>query len=125
MLYLEKVIMMHSYKAGFLMLLGQVTDAISTPLIGLLSDASVLPSFLMKYGRRKAWHIIGSELIVNLVIPYLLQAQFASHSLFRLFLLIVYYVVQMDPNHGKYFGSLRLLCCFSSDGRQRKSHIWL
>lgn len=59
MIYLEKVIMMHSYRAGFLMLLGQVTDALSTPLVGLLSDASILPKFLEKYGRRKAWHIIG------------------------------------------------------------------
>lgn len=70
MIFLEKVLRMHSFRAGLLMLIGQVTDAISTPLVGLLSDASHLPGFMQRFGRRKAWHIIGTlrvgtELIVH------------------------------------------------------------
>ncbi|KAH7693453.1 Protein F16H11.1, partial [Aphelenchoides avenae] len=63
MIFLEKVLRMHSFRAGLLMLIGQVTDAISTPLVGLLSDASHLPSFMQRFGRRKAWHMIGKSLV--------------------------------------------------------------
>ncbi|KAI6176405.1 hypothetical protein M3Y97_00794500 [Aphelenchoides bicaudatus] len=56
--------------AGFLMLLGQATDAAATPIIGLLSDASILPWFLMRFGRRKAWHIIGTT-CVSLSFPFI------------------------------------------------------
>ncbi|KAH7709410.1 Protein F16H11.1 [Aphelenchoides avenae] len=58
--FLEKVLLIDHPKAGLLMLIGQVTDAISTPLVGLLSDASLLPSFLLRFGKRKAWHEIGT-----------------------------------------------------------------
>ena len=39
--------------AGAMVLLGQVGDAIATPLVGLLSD---------KYGTKRTWHIFGSIL---------------------------------------------------------------
>ncbi|KAI6214661.1 hypothetical protein M3Y94_00294900 [Aphelenchoides besseyi] len=60
MIYLEKVILLRSSRAGLLMLIGQATDALCTPLVGLLSDAGVLPEFLLKIGKRKAWHLMGT-----------------------------------------------------------------
>ncbi|KAI6205481.1 hypothetical protein M3Y94_00796900 [Aphelenchoides besseyi] len=45
---------------GLLMLIGQLTDALCTPIIGLLSDASILPHCLMKLGRRKFWYVVGN-----------------------------------------------------------------
>lgn len=42
--------------AGVLLLVGQVADAISTPLIGYESDRT--PGF-GNYGKRKTWHLIG------------------------------------------------------------------
>lgn len=51
-----------SYKkksAGAMVLLGQVGDAIATPLVGLLSD---------KYGTKRSWHILGS-ILVTLTFP--------------------------------------------------------
>ncbi|KAI6217818.1 hypothetical protein M3Y99_01749900 [Aphelenchoides fujianensis] len=45
------------------MLIGQATDALCTPLVGLLSDAGTLPQFLLKCGKRKAWHLIGTILV--------------------------------------------------------------
>ncbi|KAI2807836.1 hypothetical protein BLOT_005776 [Blomia tropicalis] len=47
--------------AGLLLLLGQVADAISTPLIGFLSDKNI--SIFGNYGRRKVWHLIGSIIV--------------------------------------------------------------
>ncbi len=43
--------------AGFIMLLGQIADAISTPLIGLESDRT---NGFFGYTKRKSWHLIGS-----------------------------------------------------------------
>lgn len=49
--------------AGNLMLLGQVADAISTPFVGYESDR---PNglWLCKFGRRKAWHLVGRLLVL-------------------------------------------------------------
>ncbi|CAD5220079.1 unnamed protein product [Bursaphelenchus xylophilus] len=70
MIYLERVIRLDHSLAGLLMLIGQVTDAISTPIVGLLSDASILPGFLCKFGRRKSWHIIGT-FCVTISFPFI------------------------------------------------------
>ncbi|CAL2049957.1 unnamed protein product [Caenorhabditis brenneri] len=63
MIYMEKVLKFQSSRAGFLMLIGQVTDAISTPLVGIFSDSSVLPACFDKIGRRISWHLIGTILV--------------------------------------------------------------
>lgn len=42
--------------AGYVMMTGQVFDAISTPLVGYESDVS---KGCFKYGRRKSWHLMG------------------------------------------------------------------
>ncbi|KAI6187703.1 hypothetical protein M3Y98_00273300 [Aphelenchoides besseyi] len=70
MIYLEKVILLRSSRAGLLMLIGQATDALCTPLVGLLSDAGVLPEFLLKIGKRKAWHLMGT-IAVSLSFPFI------------------------------------------------------
>lgn len=59
MIYLEKVIKMRSWRAGLLMLIGQVTDGIATPVIGLISDSSLLPQSFVKFGQRIPWHFLG------------------------------------------------------------------
>ena len=41
--------------AGYLMLIGQVSDALCTPLIGYESDQSLA----CRYGKRKSWHLLG------------------------------------------------------------------
>ncbi|TMS36203.1 hypothetical protein L596_003430 [Steinernema carpocapsae] len=63
MIYMEKVLKLHSSNAGFLMLIGQVTDAIATPLVGLLSDHSTLPHCIDRFGRRLSWHFLGTVLV--------------------------------------------------------------
>ena len=44
---------------GYLLLLGQVVDAICTPLVGYESDRT---RGFRNYGRRKSWHLIGEKL---------------------------------------------------------------
>lgn len=55
LLFLHKVVRFGNVTAGTLMLVGQVADAIATPLVGLESDRTGN----IKYGRRKVWHLIG------------------------------------------------------------------
>lgn len=49
--------------AGLLLFLGQVADAISTPLIGYFSDKNFQGTVFGRYGRRKIWHLIGSVFV--------------------------------------------------------------
>lgn len=57
------------------MLIGQVTDAVSTPLVGIASDSSVLPKWFDKIGRRMSWHIIGT-ICVSLSFPFIFNRCF-------------------------------------------------
>uniref|UniRef100_A0A915DAL7 Uncharacterized protein n=1 Tax=Ditylenchus dipsaci TaxID=166011 RepID=A0A915DAL7_9BILA len=80
MIFMEKVVMMRSYHAGFLMMIGQVTDGLSTPLVGLLSDTSFLPNWIIqKLGKRKAWHVIGT-FCVTLSFPFIFGKCFWCHK---------------------------------------------
>lgn len=51
LLFLQKALLIAGPKAGALMMLGQVGDALATPIIGVLTD---------KYGTKRKWHIAGN-----------------------------------------------------------------
>ena len=46
--------------AGYLMLIGQVSDALFTPFVGIESDRTV---GIFRMGRRKSWHFVGQYLM--------------------------------------------------------------
>ncbi|VDK51156.1 unnamed protein product [Anisakis simplex] len=79
MLFFEKVLNFKSSLAGALMLIGQVTDAVSTPLVGMASDGSLMPSFLLRFGRRISWHAIGT-ICVSISFPFIFNKCFACCS---------------------------------------------
>ncbi|CAB3240055.1 unnamed protein product [Arctia plantaginis] len=54
MLFFQAVLNMRAAVAGALLLLGQVIDALATPVVGMLAD---------KYGNKKGWHLTGCILI--------------------------------------------------------------
>ncbi|XP_014212674.1 major facilitator superfamily domain-containing protein 12-like [Copidosoma floridanum] len=54
LLFLQRVALLEPLTAGFLLLLGQVTDALMTPVFGVLVD---------RYSKRKTWHVIGSVMV--------------------------------------------------------------
>lgn len=54
-IFLTKVAGLSNAYAGLVILLGQITDATCTPFSGFLNDRTVT-----RYGRRKAWHLIGT-----------------------------------------------------------------
>ena len=57
LLYFESVNLFSKPMAGYVLLLGQVADAIATPLVGYESDR--LNGFF-GYGKRKSWHALGT-----------------------------------------------------------------
>ncbi|XP_067023223.1 major facilitator superfamily domain-containing protein 12-like [Acropora muricata] len=54
-IFLTKIAGLSNASAGLVILLGQITDAIFTPINGFLNDRTV-----NRYGRRKIWHLIGT-----------------------------------------------------------------
>jgi Na+/melibiose symporter-like transporter len=57
LIYLHRVIGFTNSLSGYMMLIGQVADAISTIFVGFESDRS--EHGLRNYGRRKSWHLAG------------------------------------------------------------------
>lgn len=57
LLFFQGVLQMPSTEAGGLMMLGQVADAIATPIIGHFTD---------KFGTKQKWHIFGKINAKNL-----------------------------------------------------------
>lgn len=57
LLFLQGALRISAKEAGILVMLGQVGDAIATPVIGILAD---------KYGTKRTWHIGGETLFVCL-----------------------------------------------------------
>lgn len=55
--YFHQVMNFNNNLAGYLMLIGQVSDALFTPFIGYESDRS---RGFCGLGRRKSWHLIGT-----------------------------------------------------------------
>lgn len=50
LLFMQGALLMPGSEAGALMMVGQVGDAIATPIIGILAD---------KFGTKRKWHIAG------------------------------------------------------------------
>ena len=48
--------------AGYLLLIGQLTDGLATPFVGIESDRVGLLGRL--YGKRKSWHLFGTVCVV-------------------------------------------------------------
>jgi hypothetical protein len=54
--YLHQVLNFNNTLAGYLMLIGQVSDALFTPIIGYKSDHT---SGICGLGKRKSWYLVG------------------------------------------------------------------
>jgi hypothetical protein len=57
--YVKEVVGLPSEIAGFVMLSGQLADAITTPLVGLFSDKTET-----RIGKRAPWYIFGTILVI-------------------------------------------------------------
>lgn len=78
LIYLQRVALLEPVIAGALMLLGQVIDAIATPVFGFLVD---------RYSKKKIWHVVGS-VMVTLSFPIIFGG-FANSSITTVMVLYV------------------------------------
>ncbi|CAL8145649.1 unnamed protein product [Orchesella dallaii] len=71
MLFMTKVVKMPDSSAAGLLLFGQVTDGIATPIIGYATDkVSGLWPCKRDYGRCKSWHLLG-VILVTITFPFI------------------------------------------------------
>jgi hypothetical protein len=56
----KRIVMFENAASGYMMLLGQIADALSTVFVGFESDKTEKGFF--NYGRRKSWHLVGIDL---------------------------------------------------------------
>uniref|UniRef100_A0A1Y1LD93 Major facilitator superfamily (MFS) profile domain-containing protein n=1 Tax=Photinus pyralis TaxID=7054 RepID=A0A1Y1LD93_PHOPY len=64
LVFFHLVLEFSNWEAGFMLLVGQVADALSTPFVGFHSDQSD-NIWLCRYGRRKTWHLLGSICVIS------------------------------------------------------------
>ncbi|CAG9796718.1 unnamed protein product [Diatraea saccharalis] len=64
LVYFHLVLEFSASQAGYLMLIGQVVDAISTPFVGFHSDHTD-NSISARYGKRKLWHLFGTACVLG------------------------------------------------------------
>uniref|UniRef100_A0A2P2ICJ4 Major facilitator superfamily domain-containing protein 12-like n=1 Tax=Hirondellea gigas TaxID=1518452 RepID=A0A2P2ICJ4_9CRUS len=60
LIFYEKVLLFDATAAGAILLVGQLADGFSTPIVGMLSDMENKIPICGRYGRRKIWHLIGT-----------------------------------------------------------------
>lgn len=78
LIYLQRVTLLEPVVAGTLLLLGQIIDAIATPVFGFLVD---------RYCKKKFWHVFGS-VMVTLSFPVIFGDFAHSSSTMSMFLYI-------------------------------------
>lgn len=73
--YLVYVVKLTENIAGLALLSGQITDGITTPVVGVLSD-----KVSCACGKRNAWYYFGSILVIPAFLCIFLDIQFSSQS---------------------------------------------
>ena len=86
LVYMQYVAQLSPETAGLLLLIGQVTDALSTLSVGIESDKTGY----CKYGRRKLWHLLG-VCGVALSFPFIYTKCIGCENAAR-YALVIYYV---------------------------------
>ena len=70
LVYFQKVARLSPTGTGYLFLVSQIADAVSTPFIGYGCDKTISKFIGKKYGNRKIWHLFGTVCIA-LVWPFI------------------------------------------------------
>lgn len=99
-LFFMKVIKLSASHAGLIVLSGQISDALISPLTGYLGDRVQLPFVSKKIGGRKSWHLLATVLMA-ISVPLLFNRCFLCDGRDHSWLPLVYYGI---------FASLIAIC---------------
>ena len=90
LIFFHQVLEVDAKTAGYLLLVGQITDGLATPLVGIESDR--LGLCRNKYGRRKSWHLMGTACVaLSFVFIYTPLPGYIP-GLTPLYVTVIYYV---------------------------------
>jgi len=64
LLFLHKVLEFDNTYAGIILMIGQLADGFSTVFVGIFSDSGDDFWLCLRFGTRKAWHLIGTGCVV-------------------------------------------------------------
>lgn len=78
LIYLQRVALLKPIVAGALLLLGQIIDAVMTPIFGFLVD---------RYCKKKIWHVVGS-VMVTLSFPVIFGGFVSSSTTTAMFVYV-------------------------------------
>lgn len=60
LVYMQQILQFSPKLAGATLLIGQIADGLATPFVGLESDREPFILICLRYGKRKAWHLLGT-----------------------------------------------------------------
>ncbi|KAG5894370.1 Major facilitator superfamily domain-containing protein 12 [Gonioctena quinquepunctata] len=63
LVFFHLVLEFNNWETGFMLLVGQVADALATPFVGYHSDQSD-NFWFCRYGKRKTWHLFGTVCVL-------------------------------------------------------------
>ncbi|CAH3042573.1 unnamed protein product [Porites lobata] len=64
-IFLMQVVGLSASQVGLAILIGQITDAFTSPITGFLGDRVQIPFISKKLGRRKSWHLVGTVMMAG------------------------------------------------------------
>uniref|UniRef100_T2MBB1 Uncharacterized MFS-type transporter C19orf28 n=1 Tax=Hydra vulgaris TaxID=6087 RepID=T2MBB1_HYDVU len=87
LIFMHKVVAFTNVNAGFIILAGQIADALATTFVGYQSDTTVN----VKYGRRKIWHLLG-VICVAISFPFIFSLCISNCANSSPSSLMIYYI---------------------------------
>jgi len=85
LVFLRTVLLFPAAEAGFLLLIGQISDGLATPVVGILSDKT-----RSKFGKRRLWITLGSICVI-LTFPFIFHSVAIEYFETSNILRLIYY----------------------------------
>ncbi|XP_064093893.1 major facilitator superfamily domain-containing protein 12-like [Macrobrachium nipponense] len=106
LLFYVSVLRFGDMSAGYIMLVGQIADGLSTPIVGIMADKQNKIPICARYGRRKTIHLIGT-ILVMISFPFIFNeclgcsessegVRFAFHAVFVVIFQFAWACVQVS-----------------------------
>lgn len=90
LLFFMKVVELSASEAGLMLLIGQIADAVFSPITGYLGDHVNIPFLSKRIGRRKSWHFLATVLMA-VALPLLFNQCFLCNGSYQSWLPLVYF----------------------------------
>lgn len=90
LVFFMNVVELSASEAGLMLLIGQIADALFSPISGYLGDHVNIPFFSKRIGRRKSWHFLATVLMA-VALPLMYNGCFLCCGNYQSWLPLVYF----------------------------------